>query len=83
MLSVKVLGPGCARCAKLYTEAEKAVASSGVEVELTKVQDIGEIAEYGVAMTPALVVAEEVVSSGRIPRVADMVSWITAAAQQE
>ncbi len=36
---------------------------------MTKVEDIREIMERGVAVTPALVVDGEVVASGRVPGV--------------
>ena len=79
-MKIKVLGTGCPKCKKLYAEAEKAVASSGVAVELTKVEKIDDIMKYGVMMTPALVIDEEVKASGRIPPAAEIVSWITTAA---
>jgi small redox-active disulfide protein 2 len=81
-MRIKVLGTGCAKCKKLYAEAEKAIASSGKTVELEKVEQIDEIMKYGVMMTPALVVDEEVKSSGRIPAPSEIVAWISAGAQQ-
>ncbi len=83
-MKIKVLGTGCPKCKKLYAEAEKAIAQSGQAAELEKVDKIDEIMKYGVMMTPALVVDEEVKASGRIPAVAEIVSWIaTAAAKGE
>jgi len=79
-MKIKILGTGCPKCKKLYAEAEKAVASSGVAVELTKVEKIDDIMKYGVMMTPALVIDEEVKASGRIPPAAEIVCWITTAA---
>jgi len=79
-MDVKVLGTGCAKCRKLFAEAEQAVAQSGVPATLTKVEKLDEIMSYGVMMTPALVVDGEVKSSGRIPKAAEIVSWITTAA---
>ena len=82
-MKIKVLGSGCPKCKKLYAEAEKAVASSGVTAELEKVEGIDEIVKYGVMMTPALVIDEEVKASGRIPPRSEIISWITTAAAQE
>ena len=79
-MKIKVLGTGCPKCKKLYVEAEKAVASSGVEAELEKVEKIDDIMKYGVMMTPALVVDEEVKASGRIPSIPEIVTWLTTAA---
>jgi small redox-active disulfide protein 2 len=78
-MKVKVLGTGCAKCKRLYQEAEKAIAESGKNVELEKVENIEDIVNYGVMMTPALVVNEEVKSTGKIPGSAEMVAWINAA----
>jgi small redox-active disulfide protein 2 len=79
-MKVKVLGTGCAKCKRLYAEAEKAVASAGVAVELEKVETIDDIMKYGVMMTPALVIDEEVKASGRIAPAAEIVTWIMTAA---
>ena len=43
---------------------------------LTKVEDIHDIISYGLMMTPALVINEEVVSVGKIPRAAEIVTLI-------
>ena len=79
-MRIKVLGTGCPKCKKLYAEAEKAIASSGVSVDLEKVEKIDEIMKYGVMMTPALVLDEEVKASGRIPPSTEIALWITNAA---
>ena len=82
-MKIQVLGTGCAKCKKLYAEAEKAVTTAGVPVELEKVEKIDEIMKFGVMMTPALVINGEVKSSGRIPPATEITSWLTTAATQE
>ena len=82
-MKIKVLGTGCAKCNKLYAEAEKAIAHSGVNAELEKVEKIEEIIKYGVMAPPALVLDEEVKSSGRIPESGEIVTWIMTAAAKE
>ena len=79
-MKVKVLGTGCPKCRKLYAEAEKAIASSGVKAELEKIEKIEEIIKYGVMATPGLVIENEVKASGRIPQSTEIASWIKAAA---
>ncbi|MBN1164233.1 MAG: TM0996/MTH895 family glutaredoxin-like protein [Candidatus Krumholzibacteriota bacterium] len=66
MKNVKVLGTGCAKCTKLFEAVRRVGDGLEVPIEVEKVEDIGRIVEYGVMMTPALVVDEKVVSSGRI-----------------
>ncbi|MBN8442384.1 MAG: TM0996/MTH895 family glutaredoxin-like protein [Thauera sp.] len=80
MLSIKVLGPGCANCRKLEEIAREAAALAGVEAEITKVTDMQQIIAYDVLKTPGLVINEKLVSSGRIPTPASVVEWIRAAA---
>ena len=82
-MKIKVLGTGCPKCKKLFAEAEKAIASSGIPVELEKVEQIDQIMKYAVMMTPALVVDEEVKASGRIPPSAEIVAWIATAAAKK
>jgi small redox-active disulfide protein 2 len=82
-MKIKVLGTGCMKCKKLFAEAEKAIASSGVPAELEKVEKIDDIMKYGVMMTPALVIDDEVKASGRIPPSSEIASWITTAAAKE
>jgi small redox-active disulfide protein 2 len=75
-MDIKVLGTGCSRCRQLYAAAELAVAQSGLPVTLSKVEDIQEIMTYRVMMTPALVIDGEVKAAGRIPKPAEIVTWI-------
>ena len=82
-MKIKVLGTGCPKCRKLYAEAEKAAAVSGQAVEVEKVEKIDEIMKYGVMMTPALVIDEEVKATGRIPGAPEIVSWIATAATKK
>ncbi len=79
-MDVKVLGTGCAKCKLLFAEAEKAVTASGVPATLGKIEKIDEIMKFGVMMTPALVVAGEVKCAGRVPKAAEIVTWLVNAA---
>ena len=81
-MEVKVLGTGCPKCNKLYQQAEKGIAESGVAVDLVKVQKIDQIMVYAVMMTPALVVNEQVKSTGRIPSASEIAGWVKEAAAQ-
>jgi small redox-active disulfide protein 2 len=81
-MDVKVLGTGCAKCKKLYEAAEKGVAEAGIDVNLVKIEKLDEIMAYAVMMTPALVVNEEVKSTGRIPPTSEIAAWIKDAAAQ-
>ena len=80
MLTIKVLGPGCANCKKLEEVAHQAVDLAGVEAEILKVTDMAEIIAYDVLKTPGLVINEKLVSSGRIPTAGTVAEWLKAAA---
>ena len=64
---IKVLGPGCSKCKNTYAVVEKVVKESGMDVQLTKVDDIEEIMRYNILSTPAIVVDDKVVLKGRVP----------------
>lgn len=66
-MKVKVLGPGCAKCKTTYTLVEKVIKENGLDVELTKVDDIMEMMSYNIMTTPAIVVDGEVKIKGRVP----------------
>lgn len=75
MLHVKVLGSGCANCKRLEAEARAALDAAGITYELVKVTEYADIMAYGVMSTPALVMNEKVVSSGKIPARSRIVAW--------
>ena len=71
-MKVKVLGMGCANCHTLEKNANDALTRIGAEASVEMVTDIGAIAGYGVMGTPALVVDDQVVLSGRVPEVDEL-----------
>lgn len=77
-MELKVLGSGCANCKALEARTIEALAALGVSASVEKVTDYGEIASYGVMSTPALVIDDQVVLSGRVPSVAEVKTLIAA-----
>ena len=63
---IKILGSGCPKCKQLEENTEKAIALSDVNATVEKVTEINKIMEFGVMMTPALVVDEVVKSVGKV-----------------
>ena len=71
-MKVEVLGTGCAKCKRLTKNAEAAIKELGIEAELVKVDDITEIMDRGVMLTPALAVYGELKVSGRVADVKEI-----------
>ncbi len=76
-MEIKVLGTGCPKCKALEKAANDAVAQSGADATVSKVEDIMEIMQFGVMTTPALVVDGKIVVKGRVPAVDEIKSFIT------
>lgn len=72
MKAIKVLGTGCPKCHKLSDNTLQAAQRLGVEFELEKVTDVMKFADFGVMLTPALVVDGKVVVQGRAPSVDEL-----------
>jgi len=79
MLTVKVLGSGCANCKRVEQIAHKVITDMGIEAEVIKVTDYAEIMAYNILSTPGLVINEKVVSTGRIPAPTEVTTWLTTA----
>lgn len=64
-MKIKILGTGCPKCKKLEENVRKALGEESLNAEIEKVTEINKIMDYGVMMTPALVIDEKVVSVGK------------------
>ena len=76
MLSIKVLGPGCANCKRLEALVQKVVVAQGLEAEVEKVTDYAQMMRWSIMSTPGLVVNDTLVASGRIPSEAEIAAWL-------
>ena len=75
-MEIKILGPGCPKCQEAEKIVKEAVAETGVEATVQKVTDIIEIADYGVFVTPAVVIDGAVKSVGKLPSKQDVQAWL-------
>ena len=73
-MDIKVLGSGCANCITLEKRVNQALTSANTTADVSKVTDYGEIASWGVMSTPALVIDDHVILSGRVPSVDELVT---------
>ncbi len=67
MHKIEILGMGCAKCNKLEELAKQAADELGIQYEIVKVKDMDKIMNYGVMITPALVVDGVVKVAGKLP----------------
>ncbi len=75
-MKIEILGTGCPKCKKLHELSEEAIKELGVSAEIIKVTDINKIIDYGVMVTPALVVDGDVKVAGKIPDKEEIKRWI-------
>jgi protein-disulfide isomerase len=55
---------------------QEAADKAGIAVTVTKVTDYAEIAGYGIASTPGIVINGKVVHAGGLPKPDDLARWI-------
>ena len=79
MLTIKVLGSGCANCKRVEQIVHKVVDEMTLQAEIIKVTEYPEIMKYNIMSTPGLVINEKIVSTGRIPTPAEVTEWLTNA----
>ena len=79
MTKLQILGTGCPMCKKLAEHAEAAARSLGIEYQLEKITDIGEIMKFGVMTTPALAVDGQVKVAGKVPSEAEITTFLADA----
>ncbi len=82
MLNIKILGAGCSNCKRLEQETKKAIDNLAIDAEVEKVTDYQRIMTYDVFSTPGLVINEKVVSTGKIPSQAELISFLASALEE-
>ncbi len=80
-MHIKVLGPGCPRCKQLFSNTQAAVMRANLEADVEKVEDIAAIMGYGVMATPAMVIDDKLVFSGKVPSAAELEQILLQAAK--
>jgi len=66
-MEIKILGTGCTKCKALEKATINVLAELDIAANVSKVEDIMQIMNYGIISTPALVIDEKVVIKGRVP----------------
>lgn len=72
MDNMKVLGAGCKSCHEQYENAQAAVKTMGLSMEVEYITDMEKLVNYGVISMPAIVVNGKVVSKGKVLKATDV-----------
>ena len=75
-MKIEILGTGCPKCKKLSELTQEVIQEIDISAEITKVTKINEIIDYGVMVTPALVIDGNVKIAGKIPSKQEITEWI-------
>jgi small redox-active disulfide protein 2 len=75
MKEIKVLGTGCANCKATIKLVEEVAHEKGVEIHLSKIEEIQDIMSYGIMSTPGVVIDGDVVHAGGVPSRDKVSSW--------
>lgn len=76
MVSVKILGTGCKKFQTLEAKVRDLVSTNHIDAAVEKVTDIQEMVNYGIMMTPGLIINEKVKSFGIIPKDDQIINWL-------
>ena len=77
-MEIKILGSGCAKCKATAALIDQIAKTKGVPIKLDKVEDMREIAGYGVMSTPGVVIDGKVVHAGGVPSREKVEQWLSA-----
>lgn len=77
MTTIHILGSGCAKCNQLHKSTQQAVDDLGLECEIIKVTDMLKFIDFGVMITPALVVNGKLKVAGRLPTADELKTFIS------
>lgn len=77
MVSIKILGSGCANCKRLESVVANVIAERGINAAIEKVTDYAQMMRWNILQTPGLVINDTLVSAGRIPSESEIAGWLT------
>jgi len=75
-VKIEILGTGCPKCKKTKELTKDVVNELGASAEIIEVTDLNKIIDYGVMITPALVIDGDVKVAGKIPSKEEIKKWI-------
>lgn len=79
-LTIRILGPGCVSCNTIQKTVFEIMNRLGIAADIFQVHELDEIWRFGVLQTPALLINDQLKSSGRIPTSSQIEAWLREAA---
>jgi small redox-active disulfide protein 2 len=76
MKTIKILGTGCSKCKQTEAVIRETLGEMGIEADIEKVEDIEKIMKYDIMSTPAIVIDDAVVMTGRVPSTEEVRTFI-------
>ena len=73
MMRIEVFGTGCAKCKRLEKNVNEALAKAGIKAEVLKIEDIDDMIERGIMVTPALAIDGDLKLIGKVPSVDELI----------
>ncbi len=70
--NIKVLGTGCPKCKTTYNNVVEALKQTGIEADVTKIEDIQEMMKYNILTTPVLMIDDVSKVKGRVASIAEI-----------
>ena len=80
-MKIQVAGPGCPRCQETEKNVREACSQLNLAADISHVFDMKEFAKLGVLFTPAVIVDEKIVISGKLPSVEELKKYLSAMKQ--
>ncbi len=75
-MKIEILGTGCPKCKKTKELTQEVIKELGISADIMEVKDINQIIDYGVMVTPALVIEGEIKVAGKVPSKEEIRKWI-------
>jgi small redox-active disulfide protein 2 len=78
MMEIKILGTGCSKCKTTYNNVLEALKETGIQADVTKIEDIEEMMKYNVLTTPVLMIDDVIKVKGRVADIKEIKELLNA-----
>lgn len=78
-MKVQVLGIACPECDQVTANVVEALAQLGIDANIQRIEDPGEVKSMGVYVTPAIVIDGDIKMAGKVPSVEQIKKYLTEA----